>query len=150
MPYRTLENRIEGVVITVADVTSYRQLEQELSDALSFAEAVISTVREPLLVLDNTMTILSVNSAFLRKFRLEKDDVMSKSLSEIRSGQLNSPELRGLLDRVIVENRVFEDYNIEIEVPDKGKQAMVLNAQQVESEGSRPPLILLTITGGPV
>jgi two-component system CheB/CheR fusion protein len=150
MPYRTLENRIEGVVITVADVTSYRQLEQELSDALSFAEAVISTVREPLLVLDNTMTILSVNSAFLRKFRLEKDDVMSKSLSEIRSGQLNSPELRGLLDRVIVENRVFEDYNIEIEVPDKGKQAMVLNAQQVESEGSCPPLILLTITGGPV
>jgi chemotaxis methyl-accepting protein methylase len=150
MPYRTLENRIEGVVITFADVTSYRQLEQKMSDALSFSDAVISTVRDPLLVLDNSMTILSVNRSFLEKFQLEKGAVISKNLSQVSRGQLNRPELRKLLDSVIVENRIFEDYNVEMDIPGKGKQTLMLNAQQVESDGSRPPLILLTITGGPL
>ena len=149
MPYRTLENRIEGIVITLADITNYRRLEQKMSDALSFAEAVITTVRDPLLVLDNTMTILSANRAFLQKFRLEKDEVINKNLSRISRGQLDTPELRKLLGTVIAENRVFEDYHVEMDVPGIGRQTLVLNARQVESEGSRPPLILLTITGSP-
>ena len=148
MPYRTLENRIEGIVITFADITSYRQLEQKLSDALSFAEAVIAAFRDPLLVLDNTMTVLSVNRAFLQKFRLEKSEVMGQNLSKISRGQLNSLELRKLLEKVIVENRVFEAYDIEMDVHGAGKLSMLLNARQVESEGSRPPLILLTINEG--
>jgi two-component system CheB/CheR fusion protein len=95
------------------------------------------------------MTILSANRAFLRKFRLEKDEVISKNLSLISRGQLDTPELRKLLDTVIAENRVFEDYHVEMDVPGTGRQTLVLNARQVESEGSRPPLVLLTITGSP-
>ncbi|MCU0629692.1 MAG: PAS domain-containing protein [Methanoregulaceae archaeon] len=150
MPYRTLENRIEGIVITLADITNYRQLEQKMSDALSFAEAVITTVRDPLVVLDNTMTVLSANRSFLNKFRHEKDEVIGKNLSLINSGQLDTPELRELLDTVIGENRIFEDNIVEMDVPGTGRQKMVLNARQVESEGSRPPLILLTITELPL
>lgn len=147
MPYRTLENRIEGIVITFTDITPYRQLEQKMSDALSFAEAVITTVRDPLLVLDDTMTIFSVNRAFLQKFGLTKNEVVGKNLSQISRGQLNSLDLRTLLDKVIVENRVFENYSVEMDMPGIGKQTMTLNARQVESEGSRPPLILLMISG---
>ena len=148
MPYRTLENRIEGIVITFADITTYRQLEQKLSDALGFAEAVIAAFREPLLVLDNTLTILSVNRAFVQKFRVQKDEVMGKNLSKINKGQLNPPGLKKLLESVFAENRAFEDNNVLMDVPGVGRTAMQLNAWQVESEGSRPPLVLLTIKEG--
>jgi chemotaxis methyl-accepting protein methylase/nitrogen-specific signal transduction histidine kinase len=150
MPYRTLENRIEGTVITFTDITTYRQLEQKISDALSLAEAVITTVSDPLLVLDNTMTILSANRAFLQKFGLEKDDAVGKNLSDINRGQILSIEFRKLLDDVLLRNQVSEDYPVEMDVPGLGKQPMMMNARQVESEGSRPPLILLAIKEGHV
>ncbi len=70
LPYRTSENRIDGLVITFSDITAIKQLELSIQDARKYAESIISTVLEPLVVLNADLRVVSANRSFYRDFHV--------------------------------------------------------------------------------
>jgi len=145
MPYRTQDNRIDGVVITFVDITAHKELEQELGKSRTFAEAVISTLRESLLVLNSEMTVISANRSFLRTFHVAKEEVEGRVIYTLGNGQWDIPELRELLEKILPEKTSFENYRVEHDFPVVGYRVMLLNGRQVVSGDEERDLILLAI-----
>ncbi len=152
MPYRTLDNVIDGAVITFTDITNLKEMEDSLSesrrllqDAYNYAESILATIREPLLVLDSEMRIVSANQSFYRTFQTTPEETRNEVLYNLGSRQWDIPALRQLLEEVVPANKVFGDFLVEHEFPKIGQRKMLLNGRQIHQEGREKQLILLSI-----
>src|SRR5213075_2156855 len=92
-PYRTLDNKIEGVTVSF--------FEMELLKRGRESEAVVETIREPLLVLGANYKVLTANGAFCRVFETTKEETVNKTLYQLGNGQWNIPALRTLLEEIL-------------------------------------------------
>ena len=152
LPYRTAENRIDGVTITFLDVTRMKQLERSVVHARNYAENIVSTVREPLLVLDADLHIVSANPSFYQLFRVSREETVGKPLYLIGDRQWDIPALRRLLEDVLPRDTYFENYMVEHDFPAIGRRKILLNARKVAGEHPGDALILLVmedVTGQP-
>lgn len=138
MPYRTTQNVIEGVVITLIDVTREKAVRE-------YAESIVETVREPLLVLDEQIKVISVNKAFHTRFKTNSEQIKNVRLYDLGNGQWNIPELKTLLEHILPDNQWFEDFVVEHEFPEIGFRKMLLNARQITNKSERTKRILLAI-----
>jgi two-component system, chemotaxis family, CheB/CheR fusion protein len=145
MPYRTVYNVIDGVVITFTDVTQLKQTEQVAADAKEYAESIVETVRQPLLVLDSDLRVKSANAAFFKMFQVTEDATLNQFFYELGDGQWDIPNLRALLGEILTEKKRVEDFLVEHQFPNIGPATMLLNASQVSRRNGAPPLILLAI-----
>lgn len=144
LPYRTTEGMIDGVVITIVDVTAQKHL--ALSDAARmYSENIVNAVREPLIVLDRELKVVSANAAFYRTFSTLSKEVEGTRIYDVGNGQWNIPRLRELLEEVIAHNRSFDDFEVEHDFPGIGRKRMCLNARMISGRDGRPDLILLAI-----
>jgi PAS domain S-box-containing protein len=139
LPYRTHDNRTEGVVITFSDVAA-----EALQKARLYAESIVDTVREALLVLDGDMRVRSANRSFYSTFKVSLEDTVGESLYDLGNHQWDIPRLRMLLGEILPEKHVLNDFEIVHEFQSIGPRIMLLNARAVRS-GDRPDLILLAI-----
>src|SRR5205823_6145112 len=89
-PYRTLDGKIDGAVLVLIDVDTLRR-------AREYAEAIVATVREPLLVLDQELRIRTANRSFREGFRITAEEMEGRILVELSQGQWDLPDLRRLL-----------------------------------------------------
>jgi len=145
-PYRTLDNVIEGAVLTFVDITARKQLEVALREAQTqLAEAVVSTVREPLLVLAADLRVVSANPAFYRTFQVTPDATLGRLLYDLGNRQWDIPALRQLLEEDLSRQAVCNDFEVTHEFEQLGRRTMRLNARRVTGELGRPDLILLAI-----
>ncbi len=147
LPYRTRENVIDGLVITLVDVSERKDAEAQMREARIYAESIVETVRAPLITLDPEFKVISANRQFYRTFRTNREDTENRRLFELGNSQWEIPVLRGLLDRVLAEGTAFDDFEVEHRFPLIGLKRMLLNARRIEREGSRPKLILLSFRG---
>ncbi|MBM9537914.1 chemotaxis protein CheB [Desulfobulbus alkaliphilus] len=146
LPYRTLENVIEGAVITFTDITEYKQIKTALSKAHAhLAEAVVATVREPLLVLDTDLRVTMANSAFYSTFQVTPDATQGQLLYELGNRQWDIPELHTLLEKVLTHDAVFNDFTVTHQFETIGWRTLHLNARRIFGEPGRSELILLAI-----
>ena len=152
LPYRTAGNVIDGVVITFSDITPLKKLEVSLRESQSaleearlLAESIIATVREPLLVLDAELRIVSANRSFYHVFRMTPDQTERRLLYEVGHQQWNIPALKRLLQEILPGQTELQDFRMEHDFPNVGRKVMLLNARQVRRSGQQPPLILLAI-----
>jgi len=145
LPYRTADNVIDGVVITFTDVTQLKQLETSLQEARLFAEGIIATVREPLVVLDADLRIVSASRSFYETFHVTPDQTERRLLYDVGSRQWDIPELKRLLQDVLPRQTEMQDFKVEHDFPDLGHRVMLLNARQIYHPDQRPPLILLAM-----
>lgn len=143
-PYRTYDNRIDGVVLTFNDITAIKKLEQSIQDARSFAENIIATIIEPLVVLNVDFRVVSANRSFYRIFHVTPQETEGNLFYNLGNMQWDIPQLRKLLADVLNENKEFEGYKIEHDFPGIGHRIMLLNARKVKSD-ARQDLILLAI-----
>ncbi len=116
-----------------------------IEEARAFAQAVIDTVREPFLVLDQDLRVLAASRSFCQTFKVSNDDTKGRLLYALGDGQWDIPSLRLLLEKIIPERGVMEDYEVEHEFPDIGQRTMLLNARKVFYEGGSNTTILLGI-----
>ncbi len=116
-----------------------------IEEARAFAQAVIDTVREPFLVLDQDLRVLAASRSFYQTFKVSSDDTQGRPLYALGDGQWDIPGLRLLLEKIIPERGVMEDYEVEHEFPDIGQRTMLLNARKVFYEGGSSTTILLGI-----
>ena len=144
-PYRTLENVIDGVVITFIDISEQKQVQEELRQANLYARAVVDTVREPLVVLDGDLRVQSANQSFYDFFQVTAQQTEGQLVHELGDQPWDIAELRELLERILREDAVFNDFEVECEFSTIGKRKMLLNARRIPGEGGRPPLILLAM-----
>ncbi len=143
IPHKDQENVITGVVITFTDITALRQLtaaEISRDDAL----AVVDTVREPLVVLDGDLRVVSANRSFYHAFRVAKEETEGHFIYDLGNRQWDIPDLKRLLEVLLPEHQVFQDFRVEHEFPSIGKRVMLLNAREITRDGT-PQLILLAL-----
>jgi two-component sensor histidine kinase len=111
----------------------------------SLAEAIVDTVREPLVVLDRDLRVVAASRSFYRTFAAEPQDTQGRRLYELGDGQWNIPGLRNVLEDIIPKHRTVEAYEVEHEFPTIGRRVMLLNARQVFDEGGAASALLLAI-----
>ncbi|MEO8604741.1 MAG: chemotaxis protein CheB [bacterium] len=140
LPYRTHDNRVEGVVITLSDVAA-----EAIQEARLYAESIVDTVREPLLVLDGTLRVLSANRSFFTTFKVNSEETIGRSLYELSNRQWDIPQLRTVLGEILPKRHVLYDLEVEHDFETIGPRVMLLNARALLRGGGRPDLILLAL-----
>lgn len=145
LPYRSVQNVIEGVVLTFTDVTETKRAELLIEEAKAYAENIVETVRESLLVLDAGARVRSANQAFYDTFHVSRKETVNVTLFELGDGQWDIPELRRLLGELLPANKTIEDFEVQHDFPTIGRRTMLLNAREVLPRQGHEPLILLAI-----
>jgi PAS domain S-box-containing protein len=111
----------------------------------SLAEAIVDTVREPLVVLDQDLRVIAASRSFYRIFAVEPQATLGRRLYELGDGQWNIPALRNVLEGIIPRHHTVEAYEVEHEFPTIGRRVMLLNARQVFDEEGSSSAVLLAI-----
>lgn len=145
LPYRTVEDVFDGVVITFNDITLIKNLEESLVGSRDYSDNIINMVGDSLLVLNSDMEIISTNRSFYNTFKVTHGDIVGKKLSTIGEGQWDIPELKRLLSDIIPRQKEIYNYVVEHDFPHIGHRVMVLNARLVISQQHKSELILLAI-----
>src|SRR5579863_5460206 len=117
----------------------------DLDDGRLLAQAIVDTIREPLLVLDQDLRVVTANRAFYQAFRMKRQDVHGRPVYGLGDGQWDIPELRLLLEGVAPQHAAMEAYEVERDFSIIGRRSMLLNAREVFFQKSSRKLILLAI-----
>jgi chemotaxis protein methyltransferase CheR len=125
--------------------TGFRKQFTTLADACALAQSIVDTVREPILVLDNELRVIAASRSFYSAFKVSPEDTQGRLLYTLGDEQWDIPKLRVLLEKIIPEHGVMENYEVEHEFPHIGHRTMSLNARQVFYEGGARATILLGI-----
>ncbi len=128
IPYKTAENVIDGAVVTFTDISDQKEL-RKIAEELEYVIKIVDTVREPLLVLDGKLKVISANKSFYQRFRVKKEDTEGKLVYDLGNKQWNIPKLRELLEKVLPKGERFENFEVEHDFPDIGYKKMLLNAR---------------------
>lgn len=131
LPYRTQDEKIDGVVITYSDISEIKEFQRNTLIARRFAENIVNTVRYPLLVLDSDFAVVRANKSFHDLFGTTDSGVIAKSFFNIADDRWDSPELRRHLERILPEDIPLEAFSIRVEIAEKGRLDMVLNARRL-------------------
>ncbi|MDP2828297.1 MAG: chemotaxis protein CheB [Sulfuricellaceae bacterium] len=144
-PYRTLDNVIEGVVLTFTDISERTRAEAAERSARELAEAIVDTVREPLVVLNGALQITSASRSFYQEFQVTAEDTVGCPLYELGNRQWDIPALRELLDTILPRDQSFEGFVVENDFPVIGRRRMLLNARRIVGKSGDVQLILLAM-----
>jgi two-component sensor histidine kinase len=117
----------------------------EVANERALAEAIVDTVREPLVVLDRDLRVVSASRSFYRTFAMAPRNTIGRMFYELDDGQWDIPALRRLLEDVIPGHRTIEAYEVEHDFPTIGRRIMLLNARQVFDEAHPNSTLLLAI-----
>ncbi len=135
-PYRTLDNKIDGVVVMLVDI-------DQIKRAQAYAESIVATVHEPLLVLDGELRVRTASRAYYEIFGVLPTDIEGRNLYEIDQCRWDIPELHRLLDQVVSGGEPFDDFEVETESETSGRRWMLLNARRLlQVEGAVPSILL--------
>jgi two-component system CheB/CheR fusion protein len=113
--------------------------------ARDYAEAIVESVREPLILLDSKFCVLKANRSFYKVFHVTKKETEHKLIYELGNGQWNQPKLRNALKNILPQKSFFQDLEIEQEFPLIGKRIVLLNGRKVIQKKHTQPMILLAI-----
>lgn len=116
-----------------------------VGDARALAQAIVDTVREPLLVLDQELQVVAASRSFYARFQMLQRDVEGRAIYVLGDGQWDIPELRVLLEQILPQRSVMEGYQVEHDFAGAGHRIMLLNARSVFFETSAERMILLAM-----
>ena len=136
-----------AIRIVISDISPGENLKEanRLLDFSRYAESVVETVRESLLVLDADLKIISANPSFYRTFQVNPDETMGSFIYDLGNGQWNILQLRELLETILPLKTTFDDYEVEHDFTTIGKRTMLLNARQIHQVLGKERIILLAI-----
>jgi PAS domain S-box-containing protein len=139
-----LAGDIVGVVVITRDVSEHHRMAEETREARALAESILSTVREPLVVLDGDQRVVSANRSFLTTFQLASEQAEGRPFGELAGGQWDTPDLRKVLTSILPKQAELSNYELVQDVPSLGKRAMLLHGRQVQRPKGAPELMLLS------
>src|SRR3954469_4771560 len=122
-------------------IVERRQLVEDIQD---YAQNIVDTVREPLLILDATLRVRSANRAFYQTFHVSPGETEGRLIYELGNGQWDIPDLRTLLEDIVPKSSVFDDFELEHTFPAIGRRVMLLNARKLQA-GHHGELLVLAM-----
>ena len=134
----------ELVLLAMEDVTERRRSQHLLEQIETYAQDVVDTVREPLLILDSSLRVHSANRAFYQTFHVSSEETENRLIYELGNGQWDIPDLRTLLEDIVPKSSVFNDFELEHDFPVIGRRVMLLNARKLR-QGSHAELLVLAM-----
>ncbi len=134
----------ELLVLAMEDVTERRRSEADLKAIETYAQNIVDTVREPLLILDATLRVRSANRAFYQTFHVSPGETEGRLIYELGNGQWDIPDLRTLLEDIVPKSSVFDDFELEHTFPAIGRRVMLLNARKLQA-GHHGELLVLAM-----
>jgi PAS domain S-box-containing protein len=114
-------------------------------DALEYAESIINTVREPLIVLDQDLRAMSASRSFYEFFKVKPEDTVGQLIYDLGNKQWAIPKLRELLETILPKKTTFDNYEVEHEFATIGRRILLLNARQIQRVLGKEKIILLAI-----
>jgi len=141
-PYRTADNRIDGTVLQLLDVSELKGSLEEARHARDFAEAIVNTVREPLVVLDQNLKVQNANRAFYEALSLEPDSALGQTIYETGDGRFDLPEVRALFEHLAGRSPEVKDVEI-VHRPERGEaRTLLLNARRLRTTEQRGLILM--------
>ncbi len=120
-------------------------LKKSKQESLEYAENIIDTIRESLIVLDKDLRVLTVSRSFYEFFKVKPEDTVGELIYDLGNKQWDIPKLRELLENILPNKNPFEDYEVEHDFATIGRRIMLLNARQIEQASGKEKIILLAI-----
>jgi signal transduction histidine kinase len=125
--------------------TAGKHWETEIQDAREYAENIVETVRESLLVLNPALKILTANRKFYETFQVTPEETIGNFIYDLGNRQWNIPKLQVLLENILPNHTVFNDYEVDHVFPDIGHKVILLNARQIFRKSVGSHIILLAM-----
>lgn len=113
--------------------------------AWTYIRTVVDTAREPFLILDGNLRVLSANGTFYRFFHVSKKETEGTLVYKLGDGQWNIPALRKLLEKILPKNTFFADYEVDHLFPGIGRKIILLNARRIFATNNKIPIVLLAM-----
>lgn len=120
------------ILMTVLDITERVRLQHELEGRIEFADKLIDSVREGLLILTWDLKVVRANQSFYDTFRVDRAETEGRLVYELGNGQWNIPRLRELLEEILPRESTFDDFEVEHDFERIGRRIMVLNARRLD------------------
>src|SRR6202011_5988914 len=134
----------ELLVLAMEDVTDRRRAEADLKAIETYAQNIVDTGREPLLILDTTLRVRSANRAFYLTFQVSSEETENRLIYGLGNGQWDIPDLGTLLEDVVPKSSVFNNFELEHTFPVIGRRVMLLNARKLQA-GHHGELLVLAM-----
>ncbi|MCF8080559.1 MAG: sigma 54-interacting transcriptional regulator [Desulfobacterales bacterium] len=112
---------------------------------LEIHNSILGSIREPLIVLDRDLKVVTANPSFYRTFDVERAETEGVLIYDLGNRQWDIPALRKLLEDILPQNTDFHDFKVEHDFETIGPKIMHLNARRIYGEGDRTQLVLLAI-----
>ena len=138
LPSVGADGKIDGAVLMAIDIDAARR-------GLDFAEAIVETVREPLVILSQNLQIMKANRAFYETFRAVREETEGRLIYDLGNGQWNIPKLRELLENILPAHSTFRNFEVTHEFEHVGRKVMLLNASEIFNPNAQARTILLAV-----
>jgi PAS domain S-box-containing protein len=139
-----MQVRREAKALRAAEASG-RKTEEALREAVEYARGIVETIREPLVVLDSHLRVVSANRSFYRSFKVSRNETEGQYLYDLGNRQWDIPTLRVLLEEMLPKKTSIEHFEVRHNFPSIGERIMLLNARELRRKTGRNPLILLAI-----
>jgi len=138
-PYKTSDHKIEGAVLSFQDIDA---LKRAVEETRAYADTLIESAREAILILDAEFRVLVANPAFYSFFQVSPAETVNRLIFELGNGQWDIPALRTLLQKITLENTSISDFEVRHTFERLGERTMALNARRINT---RQFIIFLSI-----
>jgi two-component system CheB/CheR fusion protein len=138
LPSAGPDGRTDGAVLMLIDIDAAKR-------GLDFAEAIVETVREPLVILNQSLQVMKANKSFYEAFHAVPEETEERLIYDLGNGQWNIPKLRELLDNILPARSTFRDFEVTHEFERVGRKVMLLNASEIYNPNAQARTILLAI-----
>jgi two-component system CheB/CheR fusion protein len=138
LPSAGPDGKIDGAVMMLIDIDAAKR-------GLDFAEAIVETVREPLVILNQNLQVMKANKKFYETFQTPPDKTEGRLIYDLGNGQWNIPKLRELLENILPARSTFRDFEVTHVFEHVGRKVMLLNASEIFNPNAQARTILLAI-----
>ncbi|MFQ5650071.1 MAG: ATP-binding protein [bacterium] len=119
--------------------------EELLQESRLFAESIVESIREPLLVMDSELRIIRANRSFYTTFGLAPEKTLNQFLGALGHGEWNEPELLVQLKQIITAEGLLENYEVTQSFNGVGAKTLLLSARRINQKDVQTNLILLAM-----
>ncbi|MDZ7963241.1 MAG: chemotaxis protein CheB [Aulosira sp. DedQUE10] len=142
-PYRTIDNKIDGAVVVLLDIDALKRSAEQLRASRDYAEGIIDTVQESIVVLNLDLRVIRANQPFYETFQVLPTETEQRLIFELGNGQWNIPQLRSLLEDILPNNVPFQDFQVDHYFESIGHKIMRLNARKIRQIDEMQLIILV-------
>jgi two-component system CheB/CheR fusion protein len=137
LPYRGEGNAVGGVVLTFARISEMKAAERTIEAARAYAESIIATVKQPLVVLDEELRIVSASASFFRVFDLKPERSIGQPLGRLLQ-EAPWAEFLALVNRGVA----IENHEVEADLPNLGRRTLLASASEIVGSSERRKILV--------